>query len=133
MGKVVTAEVKRLANQQRIQVVDANVLVLGLAFKENCSVLRTTTVLSIVRDLEARDAHLAVSDPWVNPEDAAKEFGFPLTMELRDRHYDAVIVAVAPTQSRETGIDRIRQQSKRQSVILDAKYLFRRSEADRRL
>ena len=133
MGKIVSAEVMRLMNQKRVHVVDSNVLVLGLAFKENCPDLRNTKVISIVRDLEASNAHVDVHDPWVDPKEAEKELGFPATTELRDRHYDAVIIAVAHEQFREMGIDRIRKLCKRHSVVFDVKYLFARSDTDGRL
>jgi UDP-N-acetyl-D-galactosamine dehydrogenase len=133
MGKVVSAEVIRLMNQKRIHVVDANMLVLGLAFKENCPDLRNTKVISVVRDLEASNAHVDVYDPWVDPEEAEDELGFPLTTELRDRHYDAVIIAVGHDQFRDMGIDRIRKLCKSHSVVFDVKYLFGRSDADGRL
>jgi UDP-N-acetyl-D-galactosamine dehydrogenase len=133
MGKVVSSEVMRLMNQQRIHVVDANVLVLGLAFKENCPDLRNTKVNSIVRDLESAHAHVDVHDPWVNPAEARAELGFDLTTELRDRHYDAVIIAVAHDQFRDMGIERIRALCKRHSVVFDVKYLFGQAETDGRL
>jgi UDP-N-acetyl-D-galactosamine dehydrogenase len=133
IGEVVSAEVVRLMNQKRIHVVDANILVLGLAFKENCPDLRNTKVVSIVRDLEASNAHVDVHDPWVDPDDAENELGFRPTTELRERHYDAVIIAVAHEQFREMGIDRIRKLCKRHSVVFDVKYLFGRSDADGRL
>ncbi len=133
MGKVVSAEVMRLMNQKRIHVVDANILVLGLAFKENCPDLRNTKVVSIVRDLEASNAYVDVHDPWVDPEEAQKELGFPLTAQLRERHYDAVVVAVGHEQFRAMGIDRIRKLCKRHSVVFDVKYLFGRSDVDGRL
>ena len=133
MGKVVSAEVIRLMNQKRIHVVDSNILVLGLAFKENCPDLRNTKVVSIVRDLEASNAHVDVHDPWVEPDAAEKELGFRLTAELPDRHYDAVIIAVAHDQFREMGIDRIRRLCKGHSVVFDVKYLFPRAETDGRL
>jgi UDP-N-acetyl-D-galactosamine dehydrogenase len=133
MGEVVSAEVVRLMNQKRIHVVDSNILVLGLAFKENCPDLRNTKVVGIVRDLEASNAYVDVHDPWVDPEEAQKELGFRLTTELRDRHYDAVVVAVGHDQFREMGIDHIRNLCKRHSVIFDVKYLFRSDEVDGRL
>jgi UDP-N-acetyl-D-galactosamine dehydrogenase len=133
MGKVVSAEVMRLMNQKRIHVVDANVLVLGLAFKENCPDLRNTKVISIVRDLEASNAHVDVYDPWVDPEDAREELGLDLTTELRPRHYDAVILAVAHDQFREMGVEAIRRLCKSHSVLFDVKYLFGRDEVDGRL
>lgn len=133
MGKVVSAEVMRLMNQKRIHIVDANVLVLGLAFKENCPDLRNSKVVNIVRDLEASNAHVDVYDPWVEPRAAEAELGFPLTTELKDRHYDAVIIAVAHNQFREMGIGRIRKLCKGHSVVFDVKYLFSRADTDGRL
>ncbi len=133
MGKVVSSEVMRLMNQRRIHVVDANILVLGLAFKENCPDLRNTKVNSIVRDLESAHAHVDVHDPWVDPAVAHQELGFALTTELRDRHYDAVIIAVAHDQFRNMGIERIRALCKGHSVVFDVKYLFGRAETDGRL
>ncbi len=133
MGRVVSTEVIRLMNEKRIHVVDSNILVLGLAFKENCPDLRNTKVVDIVRDLEAANAYVDVHDPWVDPEEAEEELGFTLTTELRDRHYDAVIVAVGHDQFRQMSIDRIRKLCKRHSVVFDVKYLFDRSETDGRL
>jgi UDP-N-acetyl-D-galactosamine dehydrogenase len=133
MGKVVSGEVMRLMNERRIHVVDANILILGLAFKENCPDLRNTKVSSIVRDLEAVHAHVDVHDPWVDPEEAERELGFPVTQELRDRHYDAVIIAVAHDQFREMGIERIRALCKGHSVVFDVKYLFDKADTDGRI
>ena len=133
MGKVVSEQVMRLMNQKRIHVVDANILILGLAFKENCPDLRNTKVVSIVRDLEASNAHVDVHDPWVDPQEAERELGFPLTAELPDRHYDSVIIAVAHDQFREMGVERIRRLCKGHSVIFDVKYLFAPGEVDGRL
>ncbi len=133
MGKVVSAQVMRLMNQKRIHVVDSNILVLGLAFKENCPDLRNTKVISIVRDLEASSAHVDVHDPWVDPHEAERELGFPLTLDLRDRHYDAIIIAVGHDEFRSMGIERIRKLCKRHSVVFDVKYLFDRLDTDGRL
>lgn len=133
MGKVVSGEVMRLMTQKRIHIVDANILVLGLAFKENCPDLRNTKVVSIVQDLQACNAHVDVHDPWVDPGEARAELGFPLTTELRERHYDAVILAVGHRQFREMGIAKIRSLTKTHSVIFDVKYVFAKDEVDGRL
>jgi UDP-N-acetyl-D-galactosamine dehydrogenase len=74
-----------------------------------------------------------VHDPWVDPEEAERELGFSLTTELRDRHYDAIIIAVAHRQFGEMGIDRIRKLCKGHSVVFDVKYLFAKSDTDGRL
>ena len=72
MGKVVSAEVMRLMNERRIHVVDANVLVLGLAFKENCPDLRNTKVDQHRARPRSGHAHIDVHDPWVDPEEAQR-------------------------------------------------------------
>ena len=133
MGKVVSAQVMRLMTQKRIHIVDANILVMGLAFKENCPDLRNTKVLTIVHELQACNAHVDVYDPWVDPEEAEHEMGFALTRELRERHYDAVVLAVGHRQFREMGIEQIRRLTKTHSVIFDVKYVFGRDEVDGRL
>jgi len=133
MGKVVSSQLMRLMTQKRIHIVDANVLVLGLAFKENCPDLRNTRVVDIVRELRACNANVDVFDPWVDAEDASEELGFALTHELRDGHYDAIVLAVGHTQFREMGIERIKQLAKDRSVIFDVKYVFGRDEVDGRL
>lgn len=133
MGGVVSAQVMRLMTQKRIHIVDANILVLGLAFKENCTDLRNTKVIDIVRDLQACNAKVDVFDPWIDPAEAADSLGFPLTGELRGSHYDAVVIAVGHKQFREMGIERIRSFAKTRSVIFDVKYVFGRDEVDGRL
>ena len=133
MGKVVSSQVMRLMTQKRIHIVDSNILVMGLAFKENCPDLRNTKVLTIVHELQACNAHVDVFDPWVDPEEARAEMGFALTRELRERHYDAVVLAVGHRQFKEMGIERIRKLTKTHSVIFDVKYLFGRDEVDGRL
>jgi len=59
--------------------------------------------------------------------------GFRLTTELRDRHYDAVIIAVGHDQFRKMGIEHIRKLCKRHSVVFDVKYVFGNDEVDGRL
>jgi UDP-N-acetyl-D-galactosamine dehydrogenase len=133
MGGVVSAQVMRLMTQKRIHIVDANILVLGLAFKENCADLRNTRVIDIVRDLQACNAKVDVFDPWIDPAEAADSLGFPLTGELTESRYDAVVIAVGHKQFREMGIERIRSFAKTRSVIFDVKYVFGRDEVDGRL
>ena len=75
MGCYVVDQVARLLTQRRIHVVDANVLVMGLTFKENCPDLRNTRVVDIVEALRGLNANVDVYDPWVDKEDAQAEYG----------------------------------------------------------
>ncbi|MFT3929910.1 MAG: Vi polysaccharide biosynthesis UDP-N-acetylglucosamine C-6 dehydrogenase TviB [Spongiibacteraceae bacterium] len=133
MGVYVASEVMRLMTQKRIHIVDANILVMGLAFKENCPDLRNTRVVDIVQELKQCNAHVDVFDPWVDSEHAEAEFGFSTIAQPAQRHYDAIIVAVAHDQFKEMGIDEVRKLAKNTSVIFDIKYVYPADKVDGRL
>ncbi|MFQ5983385.1 MAG: Vi polysaccharide biosynthesis UDP-N-acetylglucosamine C-6 dehydrogenase TviB [Woeseiaceae bacterium] len=116
-----------------LQPMDARVLVLGLAFKENCPDVRNTKVVDIVRELSMYGAIVDVHDPWVDPEDAKAEYGIELRVEPAEEAYDVVIVAVAHRQFEELGEAGIRAFGKRRSIIYDVKYLLPPEASDERL
>ena len=75
----------------------ARVLVLGLAFKENCPDVRNTRVVDIVGRLAEYSIAAAVCDPWVDAGEAKEEYGLSL-VELDEAlagQWDAVVLAVA--------------------------------------
>lgn len=133
MGVYVASEVMRLMTQKRIHIVDSNILVLGLAFKENCPDLRNTRVVDIVQELKLCNAHVDVYDPWVKADEAEEEFGFRTIENPAQRHYDAIIVAVAHDQFKEMGIDAVRKLAKNTAVVFDIKYVFPADKVDGRL
>ncbi len=133
MGGIVAQNVMRLMTLNRIHIVDANILVLGLAFKENCPDLRNTRVVDIIDEPSACNANVDVYDPWVSAEQAVHEFGLELTTSLTDNKYDAVIVAVAHEQFAEMGVDTIRSLMRDQGILYDIKYLFPADQVDGRL
>ncbi len=133
MGVYVASEVMRLMTQKRIHIVDANILVMGLAFKENCPDLRNTRVVDIVQELTLCNAHVDVYDPWVESEHAVAEFGFPTIQQPAQRHYDAIILAVAHDSFRDMGIEAVRKWAKNTAVVFDIKYLFPAESVDGRL
>src|SRR5690606_16057715 len=133
MGVYVASEVMRLMTQKRIHIVDANILMMGLAFKENCPDLRNTRVVDIVQELTLCNAHVDVYDPWVDSEHAIKEFGFATIEQPPQRHYDAIIVAVAHDAFREMDIEAVRKLAKNNAVIFEIKYLFPATKVDGRL
>ena len=109
----------------------AQVLVLGLAFKENCPDVRNTKVVDLVAALNAHGARVEVFDPWV-PADG-REHGVPVTTAPRLGAYDAVVVAVAHDQFRELGAERIRAFGKPASIVFDVKRLLPAAAVDGRL
>ena len=133
MGKYITEQVVRLMMDNKIQVSGSRVLVMGLTFKENCPDLRNSRVIDIVNALKKYSVQVDVHDPMVEPDNAREEYGIEMLAEPQVGQYDAVIVAVAHSQFRETGAAGIRAYCKPDGVLYDVKYLLPATEVDGRL
>jgi len=133
MGSYVAGEVVRLMVRKGINPVRAKVLVLGLAFKENCPDLRNTRVIDIVQALRGYNAEVDVHDPWVDVAECEHEYGLATVAAPEQGHYDAVIVAVGHREFKALGSTGIRAYGKPESVIYDVKYVLPREAVDGRL
>ncbi len=133
MGLYVAGEVVRLMTGKRIHVKDSRVLVMGLAFKEDCPDLRNSKVVDLIRELEKYGATVDVWDPWVNPREARAEYGIRPLRELVKGRYDAIVVAVGHRQFRAMKPAALRRLARRNHVLYDIKYVFGRHETDGRL
>ena len=133
MGEHVAQRVIKLMTQRRIHAVGANILVLGLAFKENCPDLRNTRVIDVVDEFKSYHASVDVYDPWVSADEARREYDLDLVPQLVPGKYDAVILAVAHRQFLELGVERIRALGKPGCVLFDVKQVLPRESVDDRL
>jgi UDP-N-acetyl-D-glucosamine/UDP-N-acetyl-D-galactosamine dehydrogenase len=133
MGPYVAGEVIRLMVREGINPVRARILVLGLAFKENCPDLRNTRVVDIIAALKAYNAQVDVHDPWVDAGEARHEYGVSPVGQPEPGTYDAIIIAVGHAQFVEWGAEGIRAFGKPGSVVYDVKYVLPRDAVDGRL
>ncbi|MBI1425248.1 MAG: Vi polysaccharide biosynthesis UDP-N-acetylglucosamine C-6 dehydrogenase TviB [Gammaproteobacteria bacterium] len=133
MGGYVAGRTVKLMTKKRIHVVDSNILILGLAFKENCPDLRNTRVTDIIRELKTYNANVDVYDPWVNPEEARHEYGITPIAKPEEGKYDAIIIAVAHHQFRELGEAGIRNFAQPTHVLFDVKQVLPKEKVDARL
>lgn len=134
MGAYVADQVVLLLARRGKPVGGARILILGLAFKENCPDLRNTRVVDVVDRLTAYGVTVAVNDPWVDRDAAKHEYGLDL-VELGDlamQKYDAVILAVAH-ECYAVGSDRLRDLVVDGGVIFDVKGALPVGVADARL
>ncbi len=133
MGAYVVSQLIKAMLKRRIHVDGARVLVMGLAFKENCPDLRNTRVVDIVSELAEYNIQVDVYDPWVSAVEAQHEYGITPITEPAVNAYDGVVLAVAHNEFRMLGIEAIRKYGKAKQIIYDLKYLLRAEEADLRL
>lgn len=130
MGEYVVNRLVKSMNRKRIHVCQSNILILGLTFKENCPDIRNTRVIDIVEELHGYNANVDVYDPWADARETRAEYGIELATELRQGHYDAIVLAVAHKQFREMGAEKIRALGKPGAVVFDVKYVLSKDEAD---
>tara|TARA_B110000438_G_scaffold298685_1_gene347388 strand:+ start:4094 stop:5368 length:1275 start_codon:yes stop_codon:yes gene_type:complete len=133
MGTYVASYLLGAMTIKSIEKKDSNVLILGLAFKENCPDLRNTKVIDIVKELINHGVNVDCYDPCVDKDEAKKEYGISLIEDPKKDYYDAIIIAVAHNEFKKMGISNIRKLGKKNQLIYDLKYLFSAEETDLRL
>ncbi|MBV1870628.1 MAG: Vi polysaccharide biosynthesis UDP-N-acetylglucosamine C-6 dehydrogenase TviB [Gammaproteobacteria bacterium] len=133
MGSYVAERVTKLMTRKRIHIVDSKILILGLAFKENCPDLRNTRVIDIHKELIDYHASVDIYDPWVDAKDALNIYGVHLAERLEENKYDAVIVAVGHQQFKAMDIFELKKYCKEEHVIFDIKHVFPKESVDGRL
>jgi UDP-N-acetyl-D-galactosamine dehydrogenase len=133
MGGYVVNQVISLMNLKEIDIQDANILIMGLTFKENCPDLRNTRVVDVVNGFLKNNCQVDVYDPWVNKVEANNEYGIMPIMSPLQNKYDAIVLAVAHNEFKELTIQQIRSFGKDKHILYDIKYLLDAKQVDGRL
>lgn len=133
MGSRIADRLIRLMTKAGIHVVGSRVLVLGLAFKENCPDIRNTRVVDVCRELAEFNVAVDVYDPWVNREEACREYGITVRPNPEAGSYDAAVLAVAHDEFVTMGAEGIRSFLKSDHVLFDVKSVLPLEEVSGRL
>ncbi len=130
MGEYVASEVVKLMIKKEIVLHKAELLLLGITFKENCPDVRNTKIVDIVHALKEYGINITIYDPWAKPEEVLHEYGIVCQTELdAESKFDAVILGVSHEVF--TTLD-INSLTKSNNVIYDVKG-FLTAEVDGRL
>ena len=116
-----------------IKLDDANILIMGLTFKENCPDIRNTKVIDLINEFKDLNCNVDVYDPWINIEDSISEYKIHLINKPYHNKYDAIVLAVAHDKIKEISLEDLKTYGKDNHVIYDVKYLFKADEVDGRL
>mgnify|MGYP001436368611 CR=1 FL=1 len=133
MGFFIADQVSKLMVSKGIEVKDANILIMGLAFKENCPDIRNTRVVDLVNEFKGSNCNIDIYDPCVNKDDANDEYNIKLIEQPIKGKYDAIVLAVAHDIFKDFSIEQIKDFGKDNYVLYDIKYLFGDDEVDGRL
>jgi UDP-N-acetyl-D-galactosamine dehydrogenase len=133
MGAYVVSTLVKSMLKKRIHVEGANVLVMGLTFKENCPDLRNTKVIDIVSELKEYNINVDIIDPWCSNEEAQHEYGLSVIKEAQFNYYDGIVLAVSHDEFKQLGAEKIRSFGKETHVLYDLKYVLEKADVDMRL
>ena len=133
MGEHITKQVVALMNNKKIKIVEANILIMGFAFKENCPDIRNTRIIDVHHNFKELGCKVDIFDPCVSNAEVKKEYGIELISEPIQSRYDAILVAVSHDEFKRYTTEEIRSFAKNNHVLFDVKYLLNKDNVDGRL
>jgi len=118
MGQYVASEVVKLMLQNDLKVKGANILVLGITFKENCPDVRNTKVVDVIKNLKEYGTNVTIFDPLANPAEVMHEYGLETSNTMPSGKFDAVVLAVSHKEFLALDLDKFKNGS---TVVYDVK------------
>lgn len=118
MGQYVASEIIKLMVNHDVRIKGANILVLGITFKENCPDVRNTRAVDVISNLESFGTKVTIYDPWASPEEVKHEYNLVTTTELPNKTYDAVVLTVAHKEFKELDLTSLLNKN---GVLYDVK------------
>lgn len=133
MSFFIADQVTKLMSKKDISINGSNILMMGLAFKENCPDIRNTKVADLIEELNNFNCSVDVYDPWVDKLEAMHEYNVELINAPVKGKYDAIVIAVAHDKFKDYSPSQIKDFGKDNHVIYDIKYLLSADHVDGRL
>ena len=118
MGEYVASQVVKLMIKKEIVLHEAQLLLLGVTFKENCPDVRNTKIVDIVHALKEYGIHITIYDPWAKPEEVMHEYGIETIQKLPSFKYDALVLGVSHKEFADLDIATLTKET---NVVYDVK------------
>ena len=133
MGSYIADQVAKLMIKKGINLVDSNILIMGLTFKENSTDLRNTGVASMIAEFKSYHCDVDVFDPKADKHEALEEYNIELVDKPVSGKYQAIVFAVAHDEFKRLSIETVKSYAAEKHLLYDAKLLFDEDEVDGRL
>ncbi|WP_405606363.1 nucleotide sugar dehydrogenase [Polaribacter sp. Asnod1-A03] len=121
MGNYVASEVVKLMINEDINVKNAEVLILGITFKENCPDVRNTKAVDVISALKEYGTNVTIYDPWANVADVKHEYNLDSVKDLPNKKFDAIVLTVSHKEFINLDFDSIKNEK---SIIYDVKNIL---------
>lgn len=130
MGVYVASEVIKAMIEAGINIRQAKILVLGMAFKENCPDVRNTKVVDVVRELQHYQTDVVIYDPWIHTEEVQRVYKLKASNVVPRQKFDAVVLTVAHREFRTLDIKSLQKEN---AIVYDVKNVLPESLKDKGL
>jgi UDP-N-acetyl-D-galactosamine dehydrogenase len=122
MSKLIADKTIKAMVKEDKKLKNANILVMGATFKEDCPDMRNSKVLDIITELEEFECSVEVYDYWIDKSDlSTKDLNFVNDLPLDSKKYDAIVVAVGHEKFKEITRDQYVGMSNGEAIIIDVK------------
>ncbi len=118
MGSYVASEVVKLMIRKGVVVNGAELLMLGITFKENCPDVRNTKIVDVITALEEYGIRVSIFDPWANPAEVMHEYKLKTTNNIPDEKFDAIVLGVSHLEFMDIDYDILKKPN---AVLYDVK------------
>lgn len=133
MPDFVANRVERLMRDRNVHTPTANVLLMGITFKENCPDIRNSKSVDLFQKIQKKVATVDIYDPLADLTYAQEGAEISLIEYPAKERYNAIVVAVAHEEFRQMGIEKIREFGVSGCVIFDVKHVFPKNAVTARL
>ena len=130
MGAYVASEVVKLMISHDVSIKNAELLILGFTFKENCPDVRNTKVIDVVKALQEFNIKVTIHDPWANEGEVMHEYGIISEKKLNSKKFDAIVLTVAHNEFKDLDLNSLKKNN---AVVYDVKNSLSDSQRDRGL
>ena len=130
MGEYIASQVIKLMIDSDIKIKKAEVLILGITFKENCPDVRNTKVVDVIKALKEYNTNITIYDPFANKEEVLREYNLTATNVLPTTKFDAIVLTVAHDAFRSLELDSLKKED---AVVYDVKSFLPKDRVDKSL
>lgn len=130
MGSYVATEVIKTMIQKDIKIKGAEILILGVTFKENCPDVRNTKVVDVVTALKEYNTNITIYDPWANSKEVKHEYGLESSKVIPTQKFDAIVLTVAHNEFENLDLQSLKKEL---SVVYDVKNKLNYNQKDKGL
>ena len=118
MGVYVASEVIKTMIQKDIKIKDAEILILGITFKENCPDVRNTKAVDVITALKQYGVNVTIYDPWANEDEVLHEYNLVSVKELPKDKFDTIVLTVAHNEFKNIDLSMLKKEN---AIIYDVK------------